>query len=611
MGAQPSNGLLRGISWLKDQCSGTAILGAAAMGLFIMALATSYFCAARAHRNAVREARRDEVESLANLLTQSCEILLADNELSAARRIVSQSARDHGLSTLRITLPDGQVLADADPRGITLMELPEPWIGKAPPQTVGTVRSDVLSFPMAVPGHGPAMLEVTAPPMSPGTFFMDVQAGAGITAGLGLVALLGLYHLARTRTRGVLAVCDALRDYQGGETSFESLKVNGQWGPAAQAWNAVVHHKAAEAQAAVEESALQLLRERRSEHGSLNAACDALSQGLILVGEDLRARYVNGAAAVLLQVDKEKLQQEDVTDLLPDHRVVQAVRESTGNATRGRTVVEIQRGESLEAAVLRFVVRPIRRGDSGAAMVVIEDITQQRVAEKARHLFVAQATHELRTPLTNICLYAETGLDEGENDPAVRLNSLNVINQEARRLERMVSDMLSVAEMEAGSLRLRRDDVRLDELLAQLRADHEASAKEKGIEMSFQLPPKLPVLQGDRDKIALGLHNLLGNALKYTPEGGKIAVKVSTEARKLLVEVTDTGIGISPEECEHVFDKFYRSQDHRVDKVTGTGLGLAIAREVIRLHGGEITVQSQLDKGSTFALSLPVPSEAS
>jgi len=123
------------------------------------------------------------------------------------------------------------------------------------------------------------------------------------------------------------------------------------------------------------------------------------------------------------------------------------------------------------------------------------------------------------------------------------------------------------------------------------------------------LPPKLPVLHGDRDKIALVLHNLVGNALKYTPDGGRIVVTVSIEAGRLVVAVTDTGIGIGPDETERVFEKFYRSKNPQAAGVKGSGLGLAIAREVARLHGGDISLESELGKSSTFTLILPATQE--
>ncbi|HEY8666722.1 MAG TPA: ATP-binding protein, partial [Tepidisphaeraceae bacterium] len=240
----------------------------------------------------------------------------------------------------------------------------------------------------------------------------------------------------------------------------------------------------------------------------------------------------------------------------------------------------------------------------------IEDVTQQRVAEEARNTFVAQATHELRTPLTNIRLYVETAIEEGDKNPSIRTNALNIINQESRRLERIVGEMLSVAEIEAGSFKLRSADIYLDLLLEELKADFEQQAKDKKMTLLFNLPPKLPVVHGDRDKIVVALHNLVGNALKYTPEGGQVTVSAVVDRGQLSIDVNDTGIGISEEEAEQIFEKFYRSKDPRVGKITGTGLGLTLAREVVRLHGGDITVRSEVNKGSTFTITLPLGVEA-
>jgi two-component system phosphate regulon sensor histidine kinase PhoR len=185
-----------------------------------------------------------------------------------------------------------------------------------------------------------------------------------------------------------------------------------------------------------------------------------------------------------------------------------------------------------------------------------------------------------------------------------------VINSESRRLERIVGDMLSVSEIEAGSFKLRSGDVRLDTVFEELRADFAPQAKEKGVSLRFDLPPKLPAIKGDRDKIVLAIHNLIGNAIKYTPRSGKVVVRVVVDAGQMLVEVTDTGIGIAAEETDLIFEKFYRAKDKRVSDITGTGLGLALAREVVRLHGGDISVRSELNKGSTFTMMVPTLTEA-
>jgi two-component system sensor histidine kinase VicK len=155
-----------------------------------------------------------------------------------------------------------------------------------------------------------------------------------------------------------------------------------------------------------------------------------------------------------------------------------------------------------------------------------------------------------------------------------------------------------------------RDDVTLQTVFDDLQADYTPQAQDKSIALTFNLPPKLPLVKGDRDKILMALHNLVGNALKYTPSGGRVTVNVSSAGKNLVVEVQDSGIGISAEDCEKIFERFYRAKDPRVGKITGTGLGLTLAREVVRLHGGDVTVDSQLNQGSTFTITLPVLAEA-
>ncbi|HEX8914874.1 MAG TPA: ATP-binding protein, partial [Humisphaera sp.] len=396
------------------------------------------------------------------------------------------------------------------------------------------------------------------------------------------------------------------------------VPVNPALGPEAVAWNALMAEREQVRKDALAERAREALGRRKQARGDLDAACDAMSQGLILVDEAGRVKYANGAAGTFLRTDREKLLGSDLSGVVGVEKVVAAVRDVAAGVTRRRVAIDVERqpepgrkpGPDDATGVLRFSVRPVRREDSAAAMVVIEDITQQRAAEAARHAFVAQATHELRTPLTNIRLYVETAIEDGEADPSIRTKALNVINGEARRLERIVGEMLSVAEIEAGAFKLKADDVRLDALFEEVRHDYAEQAREKRIALSFVLPPKLPVLHADRDKVTVILQNLVGNALKYTNPGGSVTVRVDADDKQVAVAVADTGIGIAPDECERVFERFFRSADGRVAKITGTGLGLTIAREAARLHGGEIGVESQLNRGSTFTLTLPLRAAA-
>ena len=322
-----------------------------------------------------------------------------------------------------------------------------------------------------------------------------------------------------------------------------------------------------------------------------------------------------GTSAVLLRLRREELVGRPVAELFPEEAAKVALAGVAGGGVKHRVQWEVERkSEGGSSCITRVSLKPARKGDSFMAFALVEDVTQQRVADKSRNALIAQASHELRTPLTNIRLYAEALLeDQGEN-PSARATAINVINQESRRLERIVADMLSVSEIEAGCFRLRRDDIPLPAILEDLRNDFAPQAQDKEIRLVFDVAPKLPALTGDRDKVTLALHNLVGNAIKYTPAGGTVTVKAAPEnpgtpAETLVVEVVDTGIGIKPEEQEQIFERFFRSADKRIASITGTGLGLTLSREVARLHGGDVTLKSKLNEGSTFTFRIPASAE--
>lgn len=471
--------------------------------------------------------------------------------------------------------------------------------------------------------------------------------GTAVAGGVGVWGLMAMARRVEREYRGLAAIRQALAlaadESAGGvEQSAMALGISAHFGPEASAFQAILNQRAALKQQVMTASAEQRLAARSAgaggATGELAGACDALWIGIMLVDADLRVIYANGAAGVFSGRKRDELVKSGLHGVIEDEKLLGLIKNVASGQVRTRQSVEVRTGSagapggggsappSLKlddggerrgtkpapasahggTAVLRYTVRPVRREDFAAAMVVIEDVTQQRVADEARNSFVAHATHELRTPLTNIRLYVDELVESGEQDAAVRGRCVNVIGQEARRLERIVGDLLSVSEIEAGSMKLRAGDVRLGPLFEELEADHRPLAASKQQTLTIDLPPKLPVLQGDRDKLGLALHNLVGNAVKYTPEGGSVTVKAFEEPGWLVVEVTDTGIGIREDERELIFDRFYRARDQRIAKISGSGLGLALAREIARLHGGDITVKSELNKGSTFALRVPV-----
>ena len=565
----------------------------------------------RAERRSLRTRRVAEVRAAAELMLHSAESMLATDELPALQHLVTSVSEKHHLAACRIVLPDGGVLADTDPSRISVHKLPDKW----PSESVGGAEESITADEMSirlrlhVPGRGPARLDTSASIERPICCTSAGRAGFGIIAIVALAGLLLVYRWMRSRLRAMSAIRQALVAFGGGEATTATMAVRSGLGPEAGAWNRLLHDSQQLQQQVALKQARESLETRGQATADLSAACDTLSQGMVFVDAQGCATFVNGAASVFLQRPRDQLLGADIGEFIQDESLLASIRDMVRGPASERRTVEVEQKDAGGDGVLRYSVRPVRGQDSAAAVIVIDDVTQQRVAEGARGVFVAQATHELRTPLTNIRLNVETAIEDGQRDPALRANCLNVISQESRRLERMVGDILSVAQIEAGSFKITKDDVRLKALFDELQEDYRAQAEERHVGLTFSLPPKLPTIQADRDTIVLSLHNLIANALKYTPAGGQVAVHVDVSPTELVVAVADTGIGIAEDDLERVFERFYRSKDRRVTKTTGSGLGLALAREVIRLHGGDITVHSETDKGSTFTLTLPIVGE--
>lgn len=402
---------------------------------------------------------------------------------------------------------------------------------------------------------------------------------------------------------------DALSAFSAGERCPDALAIHANNSAVALTWNEMMGWVSAMNAADRADRAQQILSVGIPRNGddSLTAAVDALWIGMVLLDEQLVVRQSNGAAASQLRCSKDTLDGTALQDLLADERLMKAAKSVASGLVRRRCSVAVEHtSDDGGRSVLRCSVRPVRKSESVCVLLVIEDVTQQHEADRARSELVAQAAHELRTPLTNIRLYIEELLDGYDAMSGTeRGESLSIINQETRRLERIVSDMLSMSEIEAGKLSIAHDDVRMEDVLGALKNDYSAMARDKGLTLLFDLSPKLPVLRGDRDKISLAMHNLVSNALKYTPPGGEVRVTAESEPDRFIFQVSDTGIGIKSEQLERIFERFYRCKDERTVDVAGTGLGLSLAREVARLHGGDVTADSVPDKGSTFILELP------
>jgi signal transduction histidine kinase len=214
-------------------------------------------------------------------------------------------------------------------------------------------------------------------------------------------------------------------------------------------------------------------------------------------------------------------------------------------------------------------------------------------------------THELRTPLTAIQGMSEV-LTQFDVDPARQREMHAAIHEEAKRLARMIDDYLNITRLEAGARALRKVPVRVDAIVERVALLLNPIGANRGIQILCEFEEGLPVIKADPDLLAQAVTNVLGNAIKYSPRSTEVSVTVRMDTTDVLVEVADRGYGIAPEDVKRIFDKFYRVPRAESAEEPGTGLGLTFVREIMESHGGRVTVQSELGRGSTFLLRLPL-----
>ena len=243
------------------------------------------------------------------------------------------------------------------------------------------------------------------------------------------------------------------------------------------------------------------------------------------------------------------------------------------------------------------------RGPTGRIVVTMTDITQRRRLEVLRRDFVANASHELKTPVAAVRALAETLLTALPDDPEAGRRFAERIGREAERLDLLTRDLLDLSRVERGALDV--EPVDLVGLVKEVVGGYADRAEERRIKLSTEVEPGV-ALRGDRAQLGLLLSNLIDNALRYTPAKGAVCVRLNAAESRAVLQVHDTGQGIPAGELSRVFERFYRVDKARARQTGGTGLGLAIVRHVAEAHGGTVRVESELGRGSTFTVALPV-----
>jgi two-component system phosphate regulon sensor histidine kinase PhoR len=277
----------------------------------------------------------------------------------------------------------------------------------------------------------------------------------------------------------------------------------------------------------------------------------------------------------------------------------------TGEAMRGELSLTDSRTRSERHIEVSAV--PIKSADDEVtgAVVLFHDITELKQLDQIRRDFVANVSHELRTPLSILRGYIEVLFDEPQTSREELTRILSIMERHSKRLQRLVDDLLSLAQLESSQAELELSVVRMDELFNNLIRDWKEKLAGKNLKVIVDLPSETLTLRAGGTRLEEVLHNLLDNAVKFSPENGEIRLRGTRCDSNVVLSVADNGIGINKEHLPRIFERFYRADKARSHELGGTGLGLAIVKHIAQLHGGRVEAESEPGRGTTIRVVLP------
>jgi len=415
----------------------------------------------------------------------------------------------------------------------------------------------------------------------------------GLAAPIGVAGgVAGAWLASRTFRRAVGSVATIARAVAGGDLRARVRSPRGD----------EVGHLA-NAVDAMADRLLLIVRQAEEERNDLRAILDNAAEGVIVLDDEGRIQLINGAARRIFGAPADAAGRPlvEVTRSPRVQEFLDSLKRSAGSQTIDlETPNEDARHVRLTGGQI-----PDAAGRASRAVLVVSDISGFRRLERARIDFVANASHELKSPLASILGYAETLHDEPECDPETRKQFVETILRNSKRLEELVNDLLRLARLESPGGAFQFEPIDARDVAERAVETHRDEATVRGVGLFYE-PPSSPVpLVGDREVLAQCVSNLVGNAIKFTPQGGIVDVSIDEIDGGVRLVVSDTGVGIPSEQLPRIFERFYRADAGRSRDAGGTGLGLAIAKHAAVLHGGRIDVESAPGRGSRFRVFLP------
>jgi two-component system, OmpR family, phosphate regulon sensor histidine kinase PhoR len=414
-------------------------------------------------------------------------------------------------------------------------------------------------------------------------------AAVGIAALAIALLLLSLgYFLVRRTSRSMRSVAEGARRLASGDLDHRvQASASDETQELAESFNRMA------------DSLKGMVQNLSSERNRLSAVLATMADGVIVTGPAGNVLLLNQAAEELLRLPRQRAEGRRLVELVRDHNIYRLTSECLATWEPQQGEVELLRPRRFLSAI----ATPLKENRSRGVLLTLHDLTRIRQVEASHKEFVINVSHELRNPLASVKAMVETLEDGVIEENQVAKDFLERIHRDIDRMTHLVNDLLELSRLESGQLALRLSPLDLRILIEEVSARFSATAEARGVTLETDLPPGLPQVRGDREKLQQVLINLVENALKFTPVAGSITLSAQANNGMIEVRVRDTGAGIAQEHLPHIFERFYKVDRARRDG--GTGLGLAIVKQIVEAHRGEAWVESQEGAGSTFAFTMP------
>jgi two-component system, OmpR family, phosphate regulon sensor histidine kinase PhoR len=337
----------------------------------------------------------------------------------------------------------------------------------------------------------------------------------------------------------------------------------------------------------------------KTERATLDTVMQKMTDGVIIVDESGNVQLVNTAAVKMFAITQEATTGKPLIEVVRHHQPVEMWQECRESGKPQRVDFEVGHRLSLQG-----IATPLGPTISGSTLLLFQDLSRQRQTEAMRRDFISNVSHELRTPLAALKALTETLQGGALEDPPAARRFLEQMETEVDSLSLMVSELLELSRIESGRVPLNMAPTPPKEIVLPAVERLRLQAERASLSLTVECPDDLPMVLADATRIQQVLVNLLHNAIKFTPTGGQVAVRVSQDERAVRFVVSDSGIGIAAEDLPRIFERFYKADRSRAS--SGTGLGLAIARHLVEAHGGRIWAESKVGEGSSFYFTIPV-----